>query len=125
MRALLLAIAVTGCAVPRAVADDRDELAAYTAGRTAGEPQRCVPIINSSDGLRAVDRRTVVYRSGDTNWVNRLEHDCPGLRPLATLIVEPIGNRYCRGDHVRALEAGGAPRPVCVLGSFTPYRPRD
>lgn len=123
MRPLMLVIAVAGCAAPQALAENQDELASYTAGRVAGQPRRCVPITSPSDGLRAIDRQTVVYRSGGTNWLNRLEYDCPGLRPLATLIVDTTGSRYCRGDRVRPLEAGIAiPRSVCALGDFTPYR---
>lgn len=125
MRLLVLAIAVAGCAAPAAIAENQDELASYTAGRVAGEPQRCIPITSRSEGLRAIDGQTVVYRSGGTNWLNRLEYDCPGLRPLATLVVDTTGSRYCRGDRVRPLEAGSStPRSVCVLGHFTPYRRR-
>ena len=123
MRPVMLVVALAGCAAPQAVADNQRELASYTLGRAAGEPMRCIPITNTSEGLRAVDHQTVLYRSGGTNWLNRLQHDCPGLRPLATLVVDTVGSRYCRGDRVRPLEAGvGIPRSVCVLGDFTPYR---
>ena len=123
MRPVMLAFALAGCAAPHAIADSNRELASYTVGRVAGEPLRCIPATNSSEGLRAVDHRTVLYRSGGTNWLNQLQHDCPGLRPLATLVVDTVGSQYCRGDRVRPLEAGVAtPRSVCVLGDFTPYR---
>jgi hypothetical protein len=116
-------IALAGCVTPEATAEHQSELASYTAGRVAGQPRRCIPITSQSEGLRAVDGQTLVYRSGNTNWVNRLQHDCPGLRPLATLIVDSIGNRYCSGDPVRPIEAGSrTARSVCVLGAFTPFR---
>jgi hypothetical protein len=95
------------------------------AERVAGEPQTCISQ-RQGVSLHAVDSRTIVYDDGRDIWVNRLEAACPGLRPGATLIVEPFGDRFCRNDRIRALEAGAAiPGPYCRLGSFTPYRARD
>jgi hypothetical protein len=65
----------------------------------------------------------LVYRERDTVYVNRLGADCPGMRPLTTLIVEAHGSQYCRGDRVRAAETGSTvPGPFCVLRDFVPYR---
>jgi hypothetical protein len=117
---VLLAFALLwGCAAPGA---DEEALTRELAGRAAGEPRLCIPT-NSSTALAIADRRTVTLRLGDTIWVNRLEADCPGFRPLATLVVEVHGSQYCRGDKVSAVESGSAiPGPFCVLGEFTPYR---
>ena len=112
---LLLAACATGSA-------READLSGELAGRTAGPPQDCVPA-SAGDSLVARDSRTIVYRHGDTIWVNRLAAACPGLRPMSTLIVEVHGSNHCRGDPVRAVEPGlSIPGPICVLGSFTPYR---
>jgi hypothetical protein len=121
MRPLILpAFALlSACAAPNA---DEEALSRDLAGRVAGEARACIPT-NSSTSLTIADRRTLTLRLGDTVWVNRLEADCPGFRPLATLLVEVDGSQYCRGDKVRAVEAGSSiPGPLCVLGEFTPYR---
>ncbi|MDP8995294.1 MAG: hypothetical protein M3N07_10020 [Pseudomonadota bacterium] len=125
MRALILPLALAGCmAADDALGDTaREELDRELAGRVAGAPQDCVPQVQAQS-LRVVDSRTVVYRGLDAIWVNRLRAACPGLRPTSTLIVEPFGDRYCRGDRIRGIEPGGSiPGPICVLGAFTPYRP--
>lgn len=125
MRLLPLLLLTAGCAATGA--DDvhsRDQLALTKEleGRTAGAPQACVPI-RQSQSMQIVDRQTLVYRDGDTVFVNRLGADCPGMRPLSTLIVEAHGSQYCRGDRVRAVEMQNAiPGPFCVLRDFVPYR---
>jgi hypothetical protein len=91
-------------------------------GRVAGETESCLPV-RQSEGLNIVDRRTIVRRDGRTLWVNRLDSDCPGLRPFNTLIVETHGGQYCRGDLVRGLEPGTSiPGPSCPLRDWVPYR---
>ncbi len=98
------------------------DLSGELAGRSAGPPEECVSA-SSVGSLVPRDSRTLVYRSGDTIWVNRLAADCPGLRPMSSLIVEAHGSSYCRGDRFRAAEPGSSiPGPACVLGSFTPWR---
>ena len=71
-----------------------------------------------------MDGQTLVVDRGINFYVNRLRAPCPGLAPTDTLIVEPHGSQYCRGDHFRARPFGGSavPGPICVLGPFVPYR---
>lgn len=126
MRLLPLLLILGACAAPEAGPPTRDQeaLSRDLAGRVAGEPQTCISA-SSSSSLTIVDRRTLTYRDGRTLWVNRLPAECPGLRPLATLIVEVQGTRYCRSDRVRAVETGSSiPGPSCLLGDFVPYRAR-
>lgn len=112
---LLLAACATG-------STRQADLSSELAGRTAGPPQDCVPA-SAGDSLVARDSQTLVYRHGGTIWVNRLAAACPGLNAMSTLIVEVHGSNHCRGDPVRAIEAGqNIPGPICVLGSFTPWR---
>jgi hypothetical protein len=125
MRLLAFLLLTAGCAATAADdAPSRDQVALSQEleGRTGGGPQACVPI-RQTQSLQIVDRQTLVYRDGDTVYVNRLGADCPGMRPLSTLIVEAHGSQYCRGDRVRAVETQNAiPGPFCVLRDFVPYR---
>ena len=121
---LSLALLLGGCAAQgeRAATREQDALALELAGRTAGEAQRCIPT-QQIQNLTIVDRSTVVQRSGRTIWVNRLEGECPGLRPHSTLIAEVHGSQHCRGDLVRGLEPGASiAGPRCPLGDWVPYR---
>lgn len=91
------------------------------AGRTAGVPQRCVPI-RQNDSLRIADSGIVLYGSGRTLWLNRLGSDCPGMTRMDVLVVEPTGSQYCRGDLVRTVDpVSRIPGPACRLGDFVPY----
>ena len=127
MRAVLFPLLLLGaCAVDRpSDTSDGDSLASVIGDRVAGAPQRCITP-QPSDPARIVDDRTIVYGRVGTIYVNRLDHACPGLRPLATVIVERTGGQLCRNDHIRTIETGASiPGPVCFLGDFTPYRLRD
>jgi len=122
MRALpfFVAFALGACAGP--VAPPGDASASVTAGRLAGPPQSCV-LSQPNDALRAIDSATLAYGSGSTIYINRLGGSCPGLRELSTIIVEVHGDRYCRGDRIRANELGSIiPGPPCNLGEWIPYR---
>jgi hypothetical protein len=121
---LLPLLIVAGCAAPetRGPTRESEALQRDLAGRTAGASTSCIPA-TGNQGLTIVDPRTLAYDQGRTIWVNRLEADCPGMRPMDTLIVELHGSQYCRGDHFRATSTGNTiPGPICVLGDFTPYR---
>jgi hypothetical protein len=124
MRALMLTAAaalVAGCSSP--VAPSGSTAAQETAGRVAGPPQSCVSTF-TQENLRVLDSGTVAYGHGRTIYVNTMGAACPGMEPLATLIVEPgLPGRYCRGDHVRGREYGASiPGPTCNLGDWVPYR---
>jgi hypothetical protein len=124
MRSLVFLILLSGCAATGAGPEAREQeaFAGELGTRVAGAPEACVPQMQSQS-LRIVDRRTVAYESGGTIWVNRLDSDCPGLRPFNTLIIEAHGSQYCRGDRVRALEPGSSiAGPICILRDFVPYR---
>jgi hypothetical protein len=95
---------------------------AELAGRTAGPPQRCIPILQN-EALRLGGERVVVYGRGRTLWVNRLSTGCAGMRPNDILIVEPIGGSYCRGDRIRSIDPiSRIPGPGCRLADFVPFR---
>jgi hypothetical protein len=122
----LLAAATAGCAGSGAEPQGgQSELSRALAGRTAGPPQNCVPI-ESGRSLTVIERGQILYGSGRTIWRAQLRDSCPSLRRLDTLIVEPMGSQYCRGDHVRSVLPGSTiPGPVCVIESFVPYTLSD
>src|ERR671911_166835 len=101
MRALMALLTVAGCAPAGDTTEAR--LSRDLAGLTAGEPQACVPV-QQNQALQAFDDRTIVYRTPQAVWVNRLAGPCSGLRPTSTLIVETFSGRFCRGALVRGLE---------------------
>jgi hypothetical protein len=127
MRLLPFLLLAAGCAATDSDGPTREAqaLGRELEGRVAGTPQACVPA-RQAQSLEIVDRQTLVYRDFDTVYVNRLDVGSPGMRPLASLIVEVHGRQYCRGDRVRAVESGTTiPGPVCILRDFVPYRRRD
>lgn len=126
MRIAMLAVLamMSSCAMGDRHDSGEARLAAELAGRSAGEARACVNTARR-DGLRVIDEQTLLYREGQTLWVNRLPSSCPSLHPASTLIVEIRGGRYCNGDLVRALEPGSSILgPACSLGDFMPYTRR-
>lgn len=98
-----------------------DALPSVLAGRTPGEPRDCIPI-QPGRSMSAVDRGLVTIGSGETIWQVRFRDGCPSVRRLDTLLVEPTGNQYCRGDRVRAITPSSSiPGPICIIESFIPF----
>jgi len=126
MRLPILILLLSGCTtMPGSVSRDEAALSAELQGRTAGAPEACVSA-SGGGGLVIASADTLVYREGRTIWVNRLGGRCLGMRPDRQVLIEPSsGNRYCRGDRVRAIDLttsySGA---ICPLGDFIPYRAR-
>lgn len=92
------------------------------AGRVAGAPQRCVPVMPGST-LRpaAGDPNALVYQIGNTLWVSRLS---PGCNMDPTLVLQPqrFGPSYCQNDLIRSTQpSGGVPGPTCTLTQWVPY----
>ncbi|MDP9421327.1 MAG: hypothetical protein M3Q19_00570 [Pseudomonadota bacterium] len=115
----ILAVIAGGCA-PSKPAGAPAPLAEL-AGRTAGAPQRCVPI-GLTGSMRIAAPQTILYGSGRTIWVNRLPSPCARMALMDVVIVEPLGTQYCRGDLVRTVNAvSKIPGPACPLGDFVPY----
>ena len=118
--AALIAVAA-GCAPAGPMAENVD--VSEVTGRTAGTPTRCVLIIQG-DALRLAEgqRLILIYGRGKTIWVNRLGGSCAGLEHDYSLIVDPIGAHYCRGDRVRSIDpVSRVPGATCFLGDFIPY----
>lgn len=114
-------LVLTGCAA-NMWNDGGDELASFIGKRTAQPAERCVSASILSDSA-IVNERTIVFRRTGTIYVNHLPDACPGMRPLATLVIEARGGQMCEGDLVSARQSGEIiPGPKCQLGPFTPYK---
>ena len=116
------AIALASCTAAPLPSGPDPAFQAELAGRTMGSPQSCI-IANTNEAPRVIDAHTLAYGSGRTIYVNRLPAECPGLRPLTTLVIEVNGGNYCRGDRFRSVEPGSIiPGPTCLLSDWVPYR---
>ena len=119
-KVILLAIVLTGCAMPPA-GDERQGPPSELAGRRAGPPQHCVDM-RQGEGLRISEnnRHTLVYGSGRTVWANFLGQCRFNTDDI--LVTEPFGSSICRGDIVRSLDrVSRIPGPSCVLSDFIPF----
>ena len=118
--AALIAVA-SGCAPAEPVT--ADAAVSEIAGRTAGAPSRCVPVIQG-EALRLAEGNALalVYGRGQTIWVNHLGGHCAGLERDDSLIIDLIGTQYCRGNRVRSIDpVSRLPGATCILGDFIPY----
>ena len=114
-----LAVVASCAALPQ---DSATRPAVELVGRTAGAAQRCV-LLDQSQSLRVsdTDRHMLLYGNGHVIWANRLSASC-GFSSSDTLVTEPIGSYYCRGDLVRSFDRfTKIPGPACVLGDFVPF----
>ena len=123
-----LAIAVAACALVAVPASaerksGEEKLAELIDGRVAGEPQSCINTFNSRP-LTVIDDTAIVYRSGDTVYVNRTrapetldDDDILVIRKFGT------GSRLCRLDQITTRErTGGFYTGNIFLTDFVPYR---
>jgi hypothetical protein len=117
----LLLIAILGsCSAPPPESAPRET--AELTGRVAGPAQRCVSIEQTQAlHVSETDRHTLLYGNGRTVWANRLGPSC-GFSSSDTLVTEPVGSFYCRGDLVRSFDSRTRiPGPACILSDFVPY----
>lgn len=96
------------------------ELSEMLEGRVAGEPVKCLRR-SQRDSLRVVDRTALVFRDGNTLYVNRPN----GARFLDNWDV-PVFRQFtsslCRLDQVELRDRTSLmPGPVLFLGDFVPY----
>jgi hypothetical protein len=118
------AVAALGATLPAAAAADEKgeaKLAKVLDGRVAGEPVRCLDR-SQRDNLEVVDHTALVFKDGDTYYVNR-----PSGVNFLTWSDVPVfkiwGSQLCVLDIVhlqdRSSGIGGA---AMSMGEFVPYR---
>lgn len=121
--AALFAVAALAAAMPAAAARENGEarLARLIDGRVPGKPVRCLDGTQRRN-LEVVDRTALVFKDGDTYYVNRPA----GVRFLTWTdvpVFKIFGDELCTHDIVhlrdRSSGLGGA---SLSMGEFIPYR---
>lgn len=121
-----LALAAAGLlAAPAAGARERltgeAKLAKMLEGRVAGEPTSCIRLYPSAH-LTIIDGTALVYKRGNTLYVNRTAHP-DDLDRRDTLVTRLYSNRLCRQDIVRTVDLPiGFYTGNIFLEDFIPYR---
>ncbi|MEP9400301.1 hypothetical protein [Sphingomonas sp. VNH70] len=119
------ALMVGACATPQQQAQSearRDrELAKVLAGRTAGEPQNCIPI-GFIDGPQVVGDSLIYRQNGRRLWRTQVRDRCPFLRDDQIVVSILYGTQVCRNDRFRLIDRGSRiPSGDCTFGEFVPY----
>ena len=131
-RLALATAAVTMLAAPAVQADDHVELtkgekklAKMLDGRVAGEPERCIRTIGSRSITR-IDDTALVYRDGDTIWVNYTRSPS-AIDDSDYMVIDRFSaTSLCRTDRITTYSrAGNFFSGVIFLDDFVPYRAAD
>ena len=130
LKPVMLATAAFGLlAAPALHAEDEQDisrgeakLAKMLEGRVAGEPERCIRT-TPSRGLTKIDDTALVYKSGDTIWVNRTRTP-HAIDDNDYLVIRKFsGTQLCRSDQITTYSrAGNFFSGVIFLDDFVPYR---
>lgn len=117
---ILVSILLAACAAPPFGVDQQGP-PSELAGRKAGAPRRCVPILQAQAlHVSETNPHVLIYGSGRTVWANNLGQCRFGSDDI--LVTEPFGSSYCGGDVVRSLDRlSRIPGPTCILSDFVPY----
>ena len=100
-------------------------LAKMLEGRVAGAPQKCIPL-STARSSTIVDGTAIVYRIGNTLWVNRPEGGASSLDDDDILVTKTIGSQLCSIDTVNLVDRTSRMFSGFVsLGEFVPYRKVD
>ena len=100
-------------------------LAKMLKGRVAGEPERCIRTIPSRS-LVQIDDTALVYRAGDTIWVNYTKTP-DAIDDFDYLVIRKFSaSQLCRTDQVETYSrAGHFFSGIIFLDDFVPYRLPD
>lgn len=103
-------------------ADGEAKLAKAVEGRVAGEPVDCIDLraVRSS---RIIDNTAIVYKAGDTLYVNRPANGAESLDRWDALVTKTSLSRLCSVDVVHLYDSSSRMQTGTVfLGQFVPYR---
>lgn len=119
--AAILAAAPGPAAARERLAPDA-QLAKLLDGRVAGNPQDCITL-SSVTSSQVIDKTAIVYRIGDTLWVNRPKIGAESLGDDDILVTKTTGSQLCSIDTVELRDRTSHMYSGFVsLGEFTPYR---
>ena len=97
-------------------------LADALAGRAAGSPLSCLPIVQ---GWRAepVEGSALAFRSGSRRYVSSFRGGCPQAgRHGYAVVTTDRGHGLCSGDHAKVVDTStGMIVDQCIVGPFIPY----
>lgn len=117
--ATLAAGATSAQARPRLTGEE--QLAKMLEGREAGKPVSCISMSDSRDQT-VIDKTALVYKSGNTLWVNR-PRNADQLDDDDILVTYPTGGSFCRLDRVQTVDRPGHfVTGFLMLDDFVPYR---
>lgn len=126
--ALIGVLAACAPAQPYQMSDrDSQTLQRALADRTAGEPERCLPLASTRNS-QVVDEKHILFKQGRTTWLNQPNMRCPLLDNVGyVMVLEPtVGTQICSGDVAKILDTStGGIMGACALGDFVPYRTAD
>src|SRR5690349_3554797 len=95
-----------------------NELAKLTEGRVAGKPQRCINLSSLYD-TQVIDKTTIVYRIGNTYYVNQVRSGASALNQDDIVVTHSFGSQLCEMDTVKMVDRyGGGLRGFAILGPF-------
>lgn len=101
------------------------KLAKMLDGRVAGEGRSCIRTIGSRN-LQQIDGTALVYRDGDTIWVNRTRTPEQIDDSDIMVIRRFSGSSLCRTDNIEMVDRfSGFFSGVLFLDDFVPYRRAD
>jgi hypothetical protein len=125
MRAFLIMVPllIAGCTM-----HEPEATSASAAATPAGAQSSCIEVTRVA-GRRAEGNRALVFELDDGRvFRNDLQESCPGIEradSFGSLSIDPVDNRLCRNDFVRAYDPADLPVggiksvPRCRLGIFT------
>lgn len=114
--------AIPATAIAREKLAPEDQLAKLLEGRVAGEPQNCIPL-SMARSSQVIDKTAIVYRVGNTLWVNRPEGGASSLDDDDILVTKLSGSQLCSIDAVQLHDRSSHMYSGFVsLGKFVPYR---
>ena len=116
-------------AAPAVQADDHAEMTRGEAklqkmleGRIAGEPESCIRTVGQRS-MTKIDDTALVYKSGDTIWVNRTRTP-QAIDDSDYLVIRKFNaTSLCRSDQITTYSrAGDFFSGIIMLDDFVPYR---
>ncbi len=120
LAAAMLLSAVPLQAAPRLAPEA--QLADMIDGRAAGEPVSCISLRNIRS-MRIIEGTALVYRTGNTLYVNRPRSGAESLRKWDAVLARPFSTQLCSTEVLQLFDpTTGIGRDSVFLGEFVPYR---